>query len=83
MDLALEKINATVFWDDMERLSEDYHKDVVEGLNDARQLCKDGERKGNFCLRLLNDMEKYYDYLDKSYRRTRDILGRLADRYAQ
>ena len=81
MDRSLEKINSTAFWDEMERLSEDYHKGVVEGLNDARQLCKD--TKGIFCIELLDDMEKYYDYLETSYKRTRNILGRLAERYEQ
>ena len=84
MDRSLEKINSTAFWDEMERLSEDYHKGVVEGLNDARQLCKGyGETNGIFCLELLDDMEKYNDYLEKSYKRTRNILGRLAERYEQ
>ena len=66
MDEALEKIEeAKELWGKIGSMKEK-EIDAVKGLRGAWRLCKEGKRGGNFCLRLLDDVEDYHDDLKRA-----------------
>ena len=66
MDEAMKQIGETQeYWASIGSMKEK-EIDAVKGLRGAWRLCKEGKRGGNFCLRLLDDVEDYHDDLKRA-----------------